>query len=260
MAERTKGGFGIQSIEVGALVLRALLEAGRPLPLRDLARLAGMHPGKVHRYLVSYVRTELAVQDQNTGFYGIGPLAISLGLAALRSVDVVRIAAELLPSLLETTRETALLALWTGAGPVIYLLEESDRPLYMNVRVGSILPVTRSAAGHLFAAFLPATQSRDLIRAEKAKERRKGAGPRMDKIVADVRRRGAAAVSGDLVPGVAAVAAPVLDHKGRIVAAVAILGPVEDTDVAENSPVTRAVKSCAAEISRRLGYDATSAS
>jgi DNA-binding IclR family transcriptional regulator len=255
MAERTKGGFGIQSIEVGARVLRALLDAGRPLPLRDLARLAGMQPGKAHRYLVSYVRTELAVQDQNTGFYGIGPLAISLGLAALRSVDVVRIGAETLPALMEATGETALLALWTRAGPVIYLLEESDRPLYMNVRVGSILPVTRSAAGHVFTAFLPAAQSRDLIRAERAKERRKGAGPRMEKIVAEVRRRGVAAVSGDLVPGVAAVGAPVLDHKGRVVAAVVTLGPVEDMAVGENSAVTRAVRSSAAEISRRLGYD-----
>jgi DNA-binding IclR family transcriptional regulator len=258
MAERTKGGFGIQSIEVGARVLRALLEAGRPLPLRDLARLAGMQPGKAHRYLVSYVRTELAVQDQNTGFYGIGPLAISLGLTALRSVDVVRIAAEGLPALLEATRETALLAIWTRAGPVIYLLEESDRPLYMNVRVGSILPVTRSAAGHVFAAFLPVARSRDLIRAEKARERRKGAGPRMEKILAEVRRRGVAVVAGDLVPGVAAVAAPVLDHKGAIVAAVVTLGPVEEMAVGEGSVITRAVKSCAAEMSRRLGYDAKS--
>jgi DNA-binding IclR family transcriptional regulator len=77
----------------------------------------------------------------------------------------------------------------------------------------------------------------------------------MGKIVAEVRRRRVATVAGDLVPGVAAVAAPALDHKGRIVAAVVTLGAVDDMAVDERSLVTRAVKSCAAEISRRLGYD-----
>jgi DNA-binding IclR family transcriptional regulator len=50
---------GIQSIEVGAQVLRAL-EAGRgPLALSEVARNCAMHPAKVHRYLVSLVRAGL---------------------------------------------------------------------------------------------------------------------------------------------------------------------------------------------------------
>ena len=54
---------GIQSIEVGAQVLRAL-EAGRgPMTLSEVARNCAMHPAKVHRYLVSLVRAALASQD-----------------------------------------------------------------------------------------------------------------------------------------------------------------------------------------------------
>src|ERR1700752_3439216 len=54
---------GIQSIEVGAQVLRAL-EAGRgPVALSEVARNCAMHLARVHRYLVSLVRASLASQD-----------------------------------------------------------------------------------------------------------------------------------------------------------------------------------------------------
>ena len=63
---------GIQSIEVGAQVLRAL-EAGRgPMALSEVARHCAMHPAKVHRYLVSLVRAGLASQDARTGQYDLG--------------------------------------------------------------------------------------------------------------------------------------------------------------------------------------------
>jgi DNA-binding IclR family transcriptional regulator len=77
MAARTKNRLGIQSVEVAARILRALAQAGRSLPLKDLARAAGMHPGKAHRYLVSLTRVELVIQDETSGHYGIGPAAIA---------------------------------------------------------------------------------------------------------------------------------------------------------------------------------------
>ncbi len=74
---------GIQSIEVGAQVLRAL-EAGRgPMALSEVARNCAMHPAKVHRYLVSLVRAGLASQDARTGLV----LAIGLAMPARLPVD-----------------------------------------------------------------------------------------------------------------------------------------------------------------------------
>ena len=50
----TKSRRGIQSIEVGGTLLQALVDAGAPLPLRELARRAGMTSAKAHPYLVSF--------------------------------------------------------------------------------------------------------------------------------------------------------------------------------------------------------------
>ena len=42
---------GIQSIEVGGQLLRALVHHGRPMALKDLAREAEMSPAKAHPYI-----------------------------------------------------------------------------------------------------------------------------------------------------------------------------------------------------------------
>ena len=47
---------GIQSIEIGAPVLRAPAAGGGPMALSEVAGNCAMYPAKVHRYLVSLVR------------------------------------------------------------------------------------------------------------------------------------------------------------------------------------------------------------
>ena len=83
---------GIQSVEVGFGLLQVLGEAAGPLMLRDLARAANMSAAKAHRYLVSFQRLELVVQDSASTRYDLGPAALKLGLASLSRLDAVRLA------------------------------------------------------------------------------------------------------------------------------------------------------------------------
>ena len=69
---------GIQSIEVGGQLLRALVHHGRPMALKDLEREAEMSPAKAHPYLVSFSRLGLIEQDRSSGHYLLGPLALQL--------------------------------------------------------------------------------------------------------------------------------------------------------------------------------------
>lgn len=258
MAGKRKGQWGIQSVEVAAELLRAMIEVGRPAPLKDIARIARMHPGKAHRYLVSLTRAELIEQDAATGRYGIGPTAIALGLAGLRNADVVRCATSAMPGLRDRIDETVLLALWSRSGPVVIDLEESSRPVYMNIRVGSVLPLLATATGRVFAAFLPAAETRGLIDTE----RKSATGalaplyetPAVETLLAETRRSRLAQVAGDLVPGVSVIAAPLFDQKERIVGVLGVLGRTEDLDVDFDGSVAQALKSAAEAVSRRLGH------
>src|SRR5256885_2000564 len=81
--EPARGPRGIQSVEVGGQLLKALARTGRRMALKDLAREAGMTAAKAHPYLVSFCKLGLMEQDRASGHYGLGPLAIQMGLISL---------------------------------------------------------------------------------------------------------------------------------------------------------------------------------
>lgn len=246
--------LGIQSVEIASRILAAMADALQPLPLKDLARRCGMPAAKVHRYLVSLTRTKLVAQDSVDGRYSIGPAAIALGLAGLHSLDAVRIASACLGDLRDASGETAVLATWSGTGPVVIRIEESSRPVFMNVRVGSTLPLLRSAVGLVFAVYRAEDEVRELIAKERRTLGRARGGSAIEERLARTRRLGIGVVDGDLVPGVTALAAPIFDHRARIVASIALLGGPEHLEPRADSQAARLLKQAAAAISERLGY------
>ncbi len=254
MAKRKGGGReppGIQSVEIAARILRALAEGGGALALRDLAAATGMHRGKVHRYLVSLARAGLVSREADFGHYGIGPLAISAGLAGLNRLNPVRLAYEALPALRDRIGETVVLAVWGERGATVIALEDSARPVTLNVRVGSILPLRTSAIGRVFAAHLPEAVLRPVLAAQA---KRSAAVPALARALAAVRRDGVAAVEGTLIPGLNALAAPVFDQRGALVLVLGAVGRRETLSASPRGPAAAALREAAAALSRALGY------
>ena len=243
---------GINSLEVGLRLAKVLAEDGVPLALKELAARAHMPPAKAHRYLVSLIRAGLADQERESSHYRLGPLAIDLGLAALGAMDVIRFGAEVIAALRAAIDETVLLAIWGNKGPVVARWEESSRPVATNVRAGWVMPLANSATGRLFAAYLPPSVTAPMLKAEFARmpQAKQGYAERLE----EIRARGLSRVQGDLLRGVASVAAPVFGHGGGIVAVIAALGPQGGFDVAWDGPIASAVRRAARELSTRLGH------
>ena len=85
MSDEKDAQHGVQSFEVGAAVLRAVVRGQqRLMTLKDVAAAAEMPPSKAHRYLVSLIRTGLIEQDPLTSRYKLGPFALDIGLVAPR--------------------------------------------------------------------------------------------------------------------------------------------------------------------------------
>jgi len=146
---------GIQSVEVGGQLLLALAHTGRPMPLKDLARDAGMSPAKAHPYLVSFGKLGLIARDDATGHYGLGPLSMQLGLISLQQFDPVRLATPLLADLAKTLGHTVAIAVWGTRGATIVRIEEAPSAVHVNMRHGTVLTLRGTASGLLFAAYLP---------------------------------------------------------------------------------------------------------
>lgn len=243
--------LGISSLETGLRLARVLAEEAWPLPLKDLAARAHMPAAKAHRYLVSLIRAGLAEQDRENGRYRLGPFALELGLSALGSLDVLKLGGEVILDLRARIDETVLLAVWANKGPVVARWEESTRPVATNVRAGWVMPLANSATGRCFAAYLPARATAAMLKAEfgRMPEAKRGYAARLE----EIRSRGLSRVKGDLLAGIASVAAPVFRQDGMIVAVIAALGPQGAFDVAWDGDIARAVKRAAQTLSTRLG-------
>ncbi len=255
-----KNQRGVQSAEVALGLLRVLVEAGKPMMLRDLAAGGRMPPAKAHRYLVSLAREGLVEQEGSGGLYDLGPYALELALASLARIDPVRIASAALHDLSRRIDETVALAVWGNRGPVFVRWEEPSHPVATNVRVGSVIPVLSSASGRVFAAFLPSNVVDPFIGGElrQIAHSRTAKGPKTRAeaaaLLAQVRRSGMSRVSGDLLSGVGAVSVPVFDHRRHVVLAITAIGDERRFDSSPNGSIARALRETASAVSRRLGY------
>src|SRR5260370_9001489 len=74
---------GIQSVEVGGRLLRALIGSAGAMNLTPLAKAAKMPATKARRYLMSFIRLGLVAQAPHTRQYNLGPLHLSIQLTPI---------------------------------------------------------------------------------------------------------------------------------------------------------------------------------
>ena len=222
---------GVKAVETAGRILVVLAHAQEPVALRELAKGGGMSPGKVHRYLASFVASGLASQDPGTRRYSLGPLALRLGLAALNTHQPLREAIQLQRELRDRFDETFVLSVWGGQGPTIVHVEESSQPIVMTMRIGATLPMLATASGVVFAAHLPRHFTESLLKSAP----KSGAGTNViardpasiKRLIKEIREQGYAYNPGHLMHGVSALAFPLVDAVGTLVAVLAVMGREE---------------------------------
>jgi len=268
----TREQRGIGSVEVGGQLLLALVHQARPMPLKDLARDAGMAPAKAHPYLVSFGRIGLVEQQADTGHYFLGPLALQLGLISLQQADPVQVASNAIIGLAQRIGHTVALAVWGTRGATIVRLEESPAAVHVNMRHGTVFSLTHTASGRLFGAYLDAALVKRQLDDERgratAASTRKAHPPRQPGMppparlpawrtfalqLAQVRAQGLSRSVGEVVPGINAMAAPVFDHLGAITLSITAIGPAAVFDTAWDGAIARELRACANQVSLRLG-------
>jgi DNA-binding IclR family transcriptional regulator len=255
---------GVQAVDTAVRVLSALVDVGTTLSLKTVAERAGMQPPKAHRYLVSLCRSGLAERDTGTGGYRLGPLAVRMGLAALRHLNVVREAGPALASLRDELGFTAGLAVWGAAGPTFVRFEETNDALIISGRPGSVMPILTSSTGRVFGAYLSRTLTGPYLEREMAGTPHPGATPTgaaqrmsahdVDSLFDEVRQHRMARVHGDLNPGLHGLSAPIFDHAGALAGVITVMGSAGLIDTSRDGRNARVLAARGEEVSRRLGW------
>lgn len=249
---------GIQSIEVGLRVLQALTEQRRPLPLKDIGRLADMAPAKAHPYLVSFMQGGLVKQNPLTGHYELGPGALQLGLAALQQLDPLTEASQEAAQLAAASDLSIALAVWGQLGPTVVRLDEPRYPLHVNLRVGTVMSLFNTITGRVFAAYLPEKMVRSMLEDE---HRRVVGGtsasfdaPEVQALLSEIRATGMGRGVSMPQPGVNTLCAPVFDAAGHIALVMTMIGPQGVFDAEIDSAAGELLREHARRTSLRLGH------
>ncbi|MCG8492136.1 MAG: IclR family transcriptional regulator [Sneathiellales bacterium] len=229
---QTPSSAGIQSLDTALELLRKLADCPGPTSLSDLAKISGMPPSKIHRYLASFVNAGLVQQAGRSGKYDLGRAALMLGLKAIERHDFVNQAADLMPDLCAETEMTALLSVWGSDGATVIRWERAASPMVTSMGLGTTLPLLSSATGRAFLAWsaeaaIERNRSIELKRAKKNPAllpdltlSEKG----LRELCKKVRENRFASVDGQYIPGLVAIAAPILDWQNQAQAVVTLIG------------------------------------
>jgi len=256
------GGRGVQAIETGGRLLVAMVAAGGPAMLRDLARAAEMTPAQAHAYFRSFRTIGLVEQDAATGRYGLGPLALQLGMARLRHFDPLRMASQAAAALSAETGLMVAILVWGTFGPTVVQVLEGVDQLHVNVRAGNVFTLSGTASGTIFAAFLRGKAARELLKVElsdASRTQRIGLPISAAEMTANIDRAracGYATVNERPVPGVNAISAPVFDSTGQMQLALTLIGASPSLPVDDGSPFIAPLLNTTQQLSSQLGWSA----
>ena len=205
-------------------VLELLAETPEGLGPSEIAERLGVHKATASR-LLGTLGARHFVERTPGGRYRLGPGVIRLAGFAIHGTGLVTSARPAIESLSARTGETVTLGILEGLH-VLYVDEVYDRHSIVSANwIGRRSPVHCSSSGKVLVAFDDDRIEQVLRGPLERPARRSVTDPEaLRATLADVRRRGYAASSGELEEGLNTVAAPVRVD-GRVVAAVSISGP-----------------------------------
>jgi DNA-binding IclR family transcriptional regulator len=241
---------GIQSVEIGLKVLDALAGLGKPSPLSAIVQRCGLSPSQAHRYLASLIVAGMARQNAS-GNYDLGPAALRLGLGALARTNAFQTADIAISAFVEKSGRTVQMAALGPFGPTVVRWFVGSPPVVTSLNVGSVLPLLRSATGHVFLAFLPERETRELVANELAFDN--GLKPvDVQALRQRVQADGCATVDGTVIPGLRAAAFPIFDLQSRPVLTATMLSN-EAFEAKHDKKAMNELRDVCLQVSKGLG-------
>jgi DNA-binding IclR family transcriptional regulator len=238
-------------------VLRFLASQPDPVPLDRILRACDLPRSTAYHLLGAMAAEGFVVHLPEEHRYGLGVAAFEVGSGYSRQEPLQRIARRPLADLVDRVGRTAHLAVLHGRD-VLYVVEERapGRPPLVT-DVGVRLPAHLTASGRAILARLPPAQVRALYPTAAAFVDRHGSGPRtlgaLRTVLQETRQRGYAVEHGEVTPGLASVAAAVLDHNGHPVAGVAVTFEGDGDAGALMGELSSQVRRTAEHLTRRIG-------
>jgi len=250
----SEGSAGVQSVDRALTILEVLARVGEA-GVTEIAGELDVHKSTAFRLVTTLEAHRLVEQTTERGRYRLGVGVLRLAGATTARLDLVQEARPLCRQLAAETGETVNIAVLSESSALYLDQVAGSSALQPHNWVGQHIPLHATSNGKVLLSGLDDARVNPLLgtlsRYTDATITKKG---RLREELALVREQGYAVAVDELEQGLTAVAAPIRNAHGDVVASMSVSGPTFRLSEERVGDVVRLLVEAAAEVSHRLGW------
>ncbi|MFH2074129.1 MAG: IclR family transcriptional regulator, partial [Pseudomonadota bacterium] len=256
---RMKSGLSHQSLERGLRVIETIADSGGSASASVIARKTGLPRSTAHHLLRSLITFGYLLQDGEAQPYKLAPRLFKLTGRAWTHAQLAETSSSFIDELSQRTGEGTSLAILREEVVTVVAKRDSEGPVRVVQKVGTVRPIYCTAVGKILAAWLPEKELDDIIGRivfEKITAKTIILPAILQRELARVRANGFAIDNEEHIEGICCIAAPVRDQSGNVCAALCIVGSKNRFSPRRLKELRWPLMDVAEKLSVQLGYGA----
>ncbi|MFI2188530.1 IclR family transcriptional regulator [Streptomyces sioyaensis] len=247
---------GVQSVDRAISALEILAQCGEA-GVSEVAAEIDVHKSTAFRLLGALEARGLVEQAGERGKYRLGFGIVRLAGAVTGQIDITQQGRPVCERLAEEIGETVNIAVMQEHYAINLYQVRGPGAITAHNWVGQLTPLHATSSGKILLAHLPTKERAALLTEaglKKVTPRTITAKTKLEKQLTEARERGYVCSLEEFEIGLHAMAAPIRNPDGRVIAALSASGPSYRFTEERLHEVAPVLLSGAEEISRRMGY------
>lgn len=251
-----EAGNYLSSVKNALRILQSFSMDEPEQKVSDLSKSLGLNKSTVSRTMATLASEGFVLKDKETNKYRLGLSLITLSGIVYSNMDLYQESLPVLKKLVDTCGETAHISMLDN-NEVIYLQKvDCNHPVRFLTHIGKRNPPHCTSSGKVLLAF----SDKEIVEPILAK----GLQYYTENTITDsqtfqdhmkkIREMGYSESYEEFLEGVHSVAAPIFDYRGKVVAALSVVGPKQRMQARKIEAIVQQTIHASYEIASRLGY------
>ncbi len=249
--------YNVRAVERALQILECFDNEHPERGISEIAQAVELHKATAHRIVTTLVNYGYLERAEDGQKYRLGLELTNLGFKVIHRMDLRREALPYMKQLVERWDETCDLSVF-DRGSILYIeVVRGSRALTVAAAVGQRLPIHCTASGKLFLAHLPSEEQNVILNKPLAfyTEKTVTSPEGIRKELEIIRSQGYSIDREGFEMGVCAVAAPIYNRRGNVIAVIGSPSPTTRMTPERIAEMATSYKEAAKAISHRMGYD-----
>ena len=239
-------------------ILEFLEASDKSVGLAQISSQLALPKTTVFRILRTLKQLGFVKQDAASGNFWLGPRLLSMANSIRSRLSVVKLSIPFMEDLTATTGETCKLSICGDREVVVLHAVESRKEMSVRTDLAGRFHLHAGAASKLLAAYLPEEEAEKIIESGLTRDTSKTITDpeQLRQELERIRRQGFSEDNEEFIEGIRALACPVYDDQGHVIAALSVPYVAVNHSEDRRRFLLQSLSTCALGISGSLGHRA----